>query len=653
MNDVITFNSYEDLESFGRACVISSPENTLLSLSQLPACDRGIYFESERGHAGWIRRLSLVNRSYTSAYCRLCPPDSLPIKLRRNIDLMGKHFREVHILKSADEHVSVVNFHPCLEHPVFDAIVDFVVENHLRLGIFEGKAFANLIRVFFDCIFQEKGQQPPFSFEINGLSKYFVRKSLEIAANRTREKIQIILNAAPYVHVMADGWSAHDITYIGVLAIIPDGHRLLLDLRSYEGGKKAGAAESAAILEKVYSRYGILNKPSPFGFSAFICDSCVTNRATVKQAAFLRSGATFFCASHLLHLALIGAIDFVPCVANFIDSVRDASKLLRSDNQAALWVLNSFNRRTGKSFAKAGLLDVPTRWSSMYMMLQRFVDLSQDIHAFLIADHLHRIQSATGLMRTGVTAKRWKATLDLLSDTNWIEELKQICHTMSKIHRTLNNLQSGESGLPLAYSSIQQLKNWLNHSVRGALALENYSGELSTWSCLSKRHLMTPSIAFKAATLFQVSHRFGSQIARSNRIVCPAVTAYNGPDVARYSPPPSWRIDDLEPIVMHQTRSITRRYSTPRGNGDDFVGAAGSRRTGVHGRRRADTENGTAQETSRRIPVNPAADEQFFADTLAAVDTTFPRPYMPLGFDMTDQAYDSYARAAALFALAV
>ena len=101
----------------------------------------------------------------------------------------------------------------------------------------------------------------------------------------------------------------------------------------------------------------------------------------------------------------------------------------------------------------------------------------------------------------------------------------------------------------------------LREEITRGLGLER-DGERSTRTCLSVKDRMTTAIAFRAALLFQVTHRFLSNTQRERRIDCPAVTEYNGTDLARYKPPPNYVLGCQMPIqTLSQARISADQHS--------------------------------------------------------------------------------------------
>ena len=203
---------------------------------------------------------------------------------------------------------------------------------------------------------------------------------------------------------------------------------------------------------------------------------------------------------------------------------------------------------------------------------------------------------------------------------------------------------------------------------------------------------MNTVVAFQAALLFQISHRFFSSVIPSKKVQCPAITEYNGPDVSMYVPPIGWAVDDRMPVTTTRAKrryldrileTDTRTIGSPR---KIPKCAVGSRKAGSSGRADVQQERGIATASSsslnvssstaalstalpsaeypspdtsahggRRKPSNPVSQfdvNQFFAATLGCVDTSFPRPSIHRHFDFNDDRVDTYEKASALLALA-
>jgi hypothetical protein len=193
-------------------------------------------------------------------------------------------------------------------------------------------------------------------------------------------------------------------------------------------------------------------------------------------------------------------------------------------------------------------------------MIDRFLVLSSFMESVLCREggpHSSLFQTRSGTDRTSAAAARWHGLPAKVRDPDWIAELRLFRDTFSYAKHVLDAFQSDTGSLSDVPARIAQLTGKLSSDVRTALQLDGRY-ELSTWTCLSRRALMTPSVAYKAALLFQVSRRFFSRL--EDRVECPAVTEYNGPDPARHGPPPGW--EPCEDDRAHPTATRGRRAAT-------------------------------------------------------------------------------------------
>jgi hypothetical protein len=206
------------------------------------------------------------------------------------MEVVEKHMVDVHVRRAVVDGRTIVQH---AKDELLNPVVRHCIDSHSTPGSYELESFSDLAGGLLRAYFSTQGEPNPFSIQVRGLRRYMGRKTIRSEADQMRERlIQRVCNA-DCVHLMADGRSAHDNSYVGALGVLPSGRRVLLDLRAFERGESAGADEAAAIFDDVLRRHGLLDRPRPFRFTAFTADSCIANRATLRTVEYLQRGQPF------------------------------------------------------------------------------------------------------------------------------------------------------------------------------------------------------------------------------------------------------------------------------------------------------------------------------------------------------------------------
>ena len=210
---------------------------------------------------------------------------------------------------------------------------------------------------------------PDASFR--GLSRQTMTRYIPSLAKIWRLFIKDLLKNVEAISIAADGWEALTRThFLGVTCHFIDYKWklcvLTLAIQAVEVAQTADNIASAVeeIIDQFTSEKTLL--------ASLTCDGAA---AMVKAANKTVGGSDFsWCFCHLLSLAAFGAVEDDPKVRKMVEVVREISKFFRRFLPSTHLKKAQEEKDKGK-IPLVPTLDVPTRWNSVFAMLQKFVRL--------------------------------------------------------------------------------------------------------------------------------------------------------------------------------------------------------------------------------------------------------------------------------------
>ncbi|CAH1100846.1 unnamed protein product [Psylliodes chrysocephalus] len=201
------------------------------------------------------------------------------------------------------------------------------------------------------------------------LSKTLLPAKYLETINKTKE----IISAAESVTITTDMWTSRNgDSFNGVTAHFINTHfeikSLLLEVSVFEGAHTS--ANLARELRSIVTEWGVQDK---------ILLAISDNAANIKKAILEElKWKHFGCLAHTINLI---AQDGLKSIEDLIEKVKNIVSFFKRSNLAKER-LDSFQKQNNKSPKKL-IQSVPTRWNSVFYMLERILELKEEVRASL------------------------------------------------------------------------------------------------------------------------------------------------------------------------------------------------------------------------------------------------------------------------------
>lgn len=528
--------------------------------------------------------------------CRFCPANQVPFSFYGNSLVVKKHFNDIHLVKkpSPSTEISLSRFPESMH-----TLANWSLASNAKPSMLDSKFFSNFLQTFFKeaCAYFGHSQ---FDLKVSAPSSKSVKKRCSSIAEEFRVKLHNIMSHTELVSLSTDGWSTHDTSYLALIANVVSfsgfSSRYLIGFEPYDRGETSGAFHTAAILDCLLNETSVKEQIFPLP-RVLVADSCAANIAAFGYSDFFRSGVFVPCSSHLLHNSVLAAINFVPAMSNLVDQVRTFSAFIRNRSKFATMVLETFNSTASNKISKIALLDGPTRWNSVYLMIDRFL-LLQPTMKYILDPNMDLagvFKTRTGRVRYSDNPLsdycRFKSLYQFLCNESVIRELTDVNKILQAVYKQSNHLQSELGNIGFVWNMVKLISWVLSQEVRSKLALEA-SLELCTKN-LCNHEKLTLSTAFASALLFQLKHRFFVD---------------NTSSIREHS---------VAAISENPLRDVSEEYPQRK------------RRAAARGGREGDQFHATAIALVKN---NPYTNGQYFSDQVPLIKSTLPPPNLPSTF---------------------
>lgn len=216
---------------------------------------------------------------------------------------------------------------------------------------------------------------------------------LPSAYNEMVEKVKLLVQNTPAVCLTCDGWTdLNNVTFYAITAHFFDDNTnlksALLDCSEFPD--KHTADNIARWLRGAFEKYDI-------GFK--LCAVVTDNAANIKAAVASLNLRHISCFAHSLNLAVQSAIS--SSIKSIVDKVKSTVQFFKRSSHATA-KLHEMQKTIGKTLKLKQ--DVPTRWNSTYVMLERFLYNKEPIIAVLalVNSNVTFAESEWGIIKQAV-----------------------------------------------------------------------------------------------------------------------------------------------------------------------------------------------------------------------------------------------------------
>lgn len=482
------------------------------------------------------------------ARCRLCR-DPTVLSYSGNISNLRKHLHNHHPSLYADVTSKLMS------GDLLNSLVTAMITAGLPFNTLQGPHWENFWRLLAEHYDAQRAYIPP--------SRHLLRSAMDRVYDMVHSQLLRQLFLAKVIRLIHDVWESDGIHYCGVLAFGLDrfyrSFCCILSLKPLDPESRKDAKYLASIVNEVIDSYPSLarmlaSRSQIDGVVLRVPHFVVSDGAAVNGAALrhlrLSECVGFSCGLHMMNNSVLAAFRLVPDAEYFLGEIEGFINLI-NNNQA---MKSSITRRDFvlRAAGNTGFHErrlktrAVTRWGSSYKVLERFLSMSEAImevvHEATVRGDLKKKKFAeNGAQKE----RRWASLLSFVSTLGAMSKLSTLVSVMMPLALLMKTFQDHDVGILAALhwsvnDVVERVRKGIFLVVGDRAGPELASGirplttlDVDRWMSFAGDHPLPEywrmPVAFAAALIFSLKHRFQSQMSSEERHACGTVTESTRP----------------------------------------------------------------------------------------------------------------------------